>query len=268
MKILFVDDEEEIRNVMEEILEIEGHKVVLAENGAEALELLSQETIDLLITDLVMPVLDCMKLLVASKELYPEIPIIMVTAFGSIEKAVEAIKLGAFNFITKPFDMDQILDVVERCAQLRQLSILTYKVIPLIEHGLRIHLPGDLDLARGAVYHISEAASRHEFSTDQAEVDLPLVVGEAIRNAVVHGNKNDPSKFVEIEACVTKDRIVITVTDEGEGFDTSCLDEFLKPERLRETNQRGLMLMQCKADRLSYNDTGNSVTIVMEKETE
>ena len=265
MRILFADDEEEVRDVMAEILQVEGHDVLLAQNGAEALEILGEETIDLLITDLKMPVLDGMELLASSKERYPQIPVIMVTAYGTIESAVEAIKLGALNFITKPFDMDRILDVVEKCEELRRLSILTYKVIPFIDYTLRMCLPSDIDLTRGAIYHIAESARRHGFSPDQTTVDVPLVLGEAIRNAVVHGNRNDPGKCVEIEASITKDRIMITVTDEGDGFDTSRLDEFLQPDRLSETNQRGLMLMQCKADRISYNDKGNSVTIIIEK---
>src|SRR5574341_2557823 len=104
-KILVVDDDPDIRKILQDRLEALRYLVVTAENGREALEKLPQEEPDLMFLDLQMPGMDGIEVLRKLKD-YADLPIIIITAFGTIEKAVQAMKEGAFDFITKPFSPD------------------------------------------------------------------------------------------------------------------------------------------------------------------
>ncbi|HTM20043.1 MAG TPA: sigma-54 dependent transcriptional regulator [Kofleriaceae bacterium] len=115
-RILVADDEPNLRRVLLAILQREGHDVVQAADGAEALERLD-ETIDVVITDLKMPKVDGMEVLRQAGTRTPSTPVIMITAFGSVGNAVEAVKLGAFDYIEKPFEQEQIRQIVEKAVK-------------------------------------------------------------------------------------------------------------------------------------------------------
>ncbi len=113
-RILIADDEEGVRRVLSIQLKRMGHETMEAENGAEAWKLIQEQTFQTLITDLKMPEMDGMELLQLVRKNYPQIPIIMITAHGTIDTAVEAMKRGAFDYITKPFNHDEFLKTIER----------------------------------------------------------------------------------------------------------------------------------------------------------
>ncbi len=122
-RILAVDDREGIRLFVAAALSASGHEVETARDGDEALQQLKKKPFDLLITDLKMPKMDGMDLLRAVRGEFPALPVIVLTAFGSIDSAVEAMKLGAFDYLTKPLDSpDQLRDTVRRALALRQPS--------------------------------------------------------------------------------------------------------------------------------------------------
>jgi DNA-binding NtrC family response regulator len=115
-KILVADDEPNLRRVLTAILLRDGYEVVQAADGAEAIEQLSDE-IDVVITDLKMPRLDGMEVLRQIGENRPTIPVIMITAFGSVGNAVAAVKGGAFDYIEKPFEQEQIRTIVDKAVK-------------------------------------------------------------------------------------------------------------------------------------------------------
>jgi DNA-binding NtrC family response regulator len=120
--ILIVDDEPNIRRVLEAVLVKEGHTVLTGENGRKGLDILSKDpNIDVLITDLIMPDINGIELLAAAKELNPSMSVLMITAHGTIKSAVDAMKLGAFDYIPKPFDLDEIKLVVRNALERRDL---------------------------------------------------------------------------------------------------------------------------------------------------
>ncbi|MBZ0237039.1 MAG: sigma-54 dependent transcriptional regulator [Deltaproteobacteria bacterium] len=114
-RILVADDEPNLRRVLHAILRREGHEVVQAVDGAEALSML--EGVDVVVTDLRMPKVDGMEVLRTAVRTQPQVPVIMVTAYGSVGQAVEAIKAGAFDYIEKPFEQDQIRLVIEKAVK-------------------------------------------------------------------------------------------------------------------------------------------------------
>ncbi len=115
-RILVADDEPNLRRVLAAILSREGYDVTQAADGAEALELLDSE-VDVVITDLKMPRVDGMEVLRTASKEHPAVPVIMITAFGSIDNAVAAVKAGAFDFIEKPFEQEQIRLIVEKAVK-------------------------------------------------------------------------------------------------------------------------------------------------------
>jgi DNA-binding NtrC family response regulator len=111
-KILVVDDEQNMRIALYEALSRNGHQVVLAEDGQKALELVEKEAPALVITDIKMPRLDGLELLRRLKEKHPELPVIIMTGYATINSAVEALKHGASDYILKPFPVEVIEDTV------------------------------------------------------------------------------------------------------------------------------------------------------------
>ncbi|MDQ3586628.1 MAG: sigma-54 dependent transcriptional regulator, partial [Acidobacteriota bacterium] len=113
-KILIADDEQGIRQVLSLIFKREGHNVRAVENGRKALELLREEAADLIVSDVRMPDMGGIELLRAARELSPEVAVVMMTAFATVETAREAFKLGADDFIQKPFDVDELKVLVAK----------------------------------------------------------------------------------------------------------------------------------------------------------
>ena len=120
-RILVVDDEEMIRDLLKETFHRKGYEIETAENGKDAIDRLDAQRFDLLVTDLRLPDLSGMKILTESKKKSPELGVIMITGYGSIKNAVKAMKQGAFDYITKPFDLDEIEMVVDKYFQYQHL---------------------------------------------------------------------------------------------------------------------------------------------------
>lgn len=100
--VLIIDDERAIRSTLREILEYEKYEVLDADNGSDGLELIKNESIDLVLCDIKMSGMDGMEVLSAAMQVKPDLPFIMISGHGNIETAVEASKKGAFDFISKP----------------------------------------------------------------------------------------------------------------------------------------------------------------------
>ena len=120
--ILVVDDEKNYLVVMESLLTDHGFEVKTAQNGSEALSLLENTDTDLVLTDMTMPGMDGIELLSRVKTDLPDLPVIMMTAHGTVEKAVEAMKKGAYDYITKPFKNDELMLTIRKALDLCRLK--------------------------------------------------------------------------------------------------------------------------------------------------
>lgn len=121
--LLIVDDEIEYQTVLSLILSDVGYRISTCSNGMEALDLLDKQSIDLVITDLKMPVMDGVELIKRIKEKYETMDVIVMTAFGSIETAVDSIKYGAIDYFVKSGDMKELVMKVDRLAKMRRLEL-------------------------------------------------------------------------------------------------------------------------------------------------
>jgi DNA-binding NtrC family response regulator len=113
-RVLVIDDEAIVRVSCQRVLEPAGYEVVLTSRGDEAIELLEKEQFDLVLTDLKMPDMDGLEVLKVIKERWPDIQVVIITGYGTISTAVQAIKKGAYEYIEKPFTPEDILDVVTK----------------------------------------------------------------------------------------------------------------------------------------------------------
>jgi two-component system response regulator PilR (NtrC family) len=116
-RILLVDDEPRMLSLMNSLLKAEGYEVVSVQDGNKARDLLNSEVFDLMISDIRMTPINGMELLKISRGVRPTMPVIILTAFGSVETAIEAMKLGTFDYVTKPFKMDELLITIQRALE-------------------------------------------------------------------------------------------------------------------------------------------------------
>ncbi len=120
---MVVDDEKPVRDGCQRVLSARGFEVLTAENGSMALALLAQEDVTAVLLDLKMPVVSGEEVLEISKQKYPDIPIIIITGHGTVDTAVECMKKGAYDFVTKPFQIGEFLATVKRATEKRKLEL-------------------------------------------------------------------------------------------------------------------------------------------------
>jgi len=149
--VLIVDDETNIRRVLAAMLKRDGYDVTAAEDGEQALAAMNRAPVDVVVTDLVMPRMGGLDLLRHVASAHPDVPVIMITAHGTVDTAVEAMKAGAFDYITKPFDQEDLRKVIAKAARARVLE--GQHVHPPTADGERPPLVGQSPSMR-AVYDV------------------------------------------------------------------------------------------------------------------
>ena len=125
--ICVVDDEPSILNTLSSILEDEGYQVALAKNGEEALKVIQMEPPDVVILDIWMPELDGLEVLTRVRELFPSMMVIMMSGHGSVETAVKATKLGAYDYLEKPLDLEKVTISRPECLKPTQAGRRKYQ---------------------------------------------------------------------------------------------------------------------------------------------
>lgn len=142
-RILIVDDQDMMRDSLAQILVREGHEVIAAVDGASAVARLGAARFDLLITDLRMPKMSGLELMAEAKRLRPDMPVVLMTAFATVSNAVEAMKLGAYDYIQKPFNGDEIKLLVDRTLEHSRLRLENQAYRSMTEIGSPRPLVGD-----------------------------------------------------------------------------------------------------------------------------
>ena len=123
LKILFVDDDPVTRKLMEKKLQIEEYETTIAVNGVEAVDLISKYRFDVVLTDLMMPGgVDGIGVLQATKEKFPQTEVVLITAYASIDTAVTAMKQGAFDYLQKPINFDELFLLLDKISNLKKLD--------------------------------------------------------------------------------------------------------------------------------------------------
>ena len=186
LNILIAEDEKNIGDLLTELLSQEDRSISLVHNGLEALERLRQEHFDLLITDLMMPEIDGMEVLHEAKELHPDIMVIIITGYASLETAIQAVKEGAYDYLRKPFRLEELKISVDNACE----KILLRRENELLLKHLKQHYGGDHDDMASAG-DVSSGQKRlfgpdwflPYFEQDGTDIDKANVIGEIERLA-------------------------------------------------------------------------------------
>ncbi len=261
-KILVVDDEEIVRSTLKRALGRDGMVVTAASTAKEALEILKKERIDLIITDVKMPEMDGITFLKTVKNDNIEVPVIVATGFATVEMTREALQAGAYNFITKPFEIEAVLSIVKKGLELKREIVRNKEVASFAKCAFNTEIPSRGNLLGGVIYCILEQARMMGFSPRVIATEILITLDEAITNAHKHGNKSDPNKKIVVRAGIDSEKLDILIRDEGEGFDPKKLINPLSPEGLERNCGRGVFLMNTYMDEVVFNDKGNEVKLV------
>ena len=148
ISLLLVDDEEQFLSTTKMLLERQGVNTITCSNGFDALEVLDKSRIDVVVLDIKMPGIDGIDVLSKIKQLHPEVEVILLTGHASVETAVEGLKLGAFDYLTKPANVEEIMRKVEEAHEkkrTRENKIRKEKVERIIRHPMAIYERDDED---------------------------------------------------------------------------------------------------------------------------
>src|SRR5512139_2446889 len=155
-RVLLVDDEPSVRAALKELVQGRGWEPLLARSGAEALDLLDRA--DAVVTDFSMPEMDGMELLRVVRERDESLPVILLTAHGSERLAVRAIKTGAYEYVTKPFDVDELVVALGRALEARALRLRSRQLTA--EHAIGRRVVGDSPAIRQLLAATARVANR------------------------------------------------------------------------------------------------------------
>jgi DNA-binding response OmpR family regulator len=287
-RILVVDDEEVIRDVIaSKIQKSLGYDVIQASNGIEALKAVEDLMPDLIITDIKMPAMSGIELLGEIRRRRIGSPVIILTGYGTMEDAISAIRLGAKSFIKKPFDINQVILLIENIFAVHQETADVHEIVPFIRsQSFTIRIPNNYIYLSKVINYIFLTA-RDCWEMDPAELnDVKVALYEALLNAFEHGNlqvdkaskerclvlghsvyrkyllermatEENKAKSITVFSAIDPIRLEISVLDEGPGFNHGSVNEDLDPESFMRMYGRGLFLIKNLMDEVSFNDRGN-----------
>ncbi len=286
--ILLVEDEANVLKMLERFL-APSYKCLAATNGKDALDMIKTERdVDVVVTDVRMPGMDGIQLIRAIRRMRPHLPAIAMTAHGSEETAVEALRAGATNYLKKPFKTQEFLGVVRKCIELAQARRgKTVSLGYLKESTKTFEIPARLELARAILPHLTDGLSDLGIVEAQDLLNLDVALEEALSNAVIHGSlqlteeyvKNrqdreafeeaygarraDPrftNKTVSVSVRITPTEATFTVEDKGQGFDPASLASV--QTSIQGVQGRGLMLIRLFMDEVVHDNGGRRLRMV------
>jgi CheY-like chemotaxis protein len=287
--VLVVDDSAMDRRLVGGILEKNPDwTVIYAVNGKEALAEIEMHIPDLVLTDMQMPEMNGLELVTAVKEEYPLIPVLLMTAQGSEEIAVQALKHGAASYVPKRRLAQDLREIVERVLGTadvdRSESRLMHRVT---RQQTTFVLETDSTLVPSVVNYIQQAMTRMRFCDDTDCLRVGVALEEALLNSYYHGNLEISSELREsdhnayyqlskkrshespycdrkiyIESLLTPEECRFVIRDEGPGFDPAVLPDATDPANLERPCGRGLLLIRTFMDEVHYNERGNEVILI------
>ena len=264
-RILIVESSTELREVLRQVLAELGHEVVATGSRDEAVAREDLEDFDLIISDLTETADVGLRILSEMRRKRLFVPVIVSTEETQQTGVIKAFKLGAANFVRRPFDREELRAIVEKTLGYRLRFVDDLKVLPFVREHIEFELPSDLALMNGVLQYLNERVARLGLIRPESS-NLFVALDEAFVNAVKHGNRQDPSKLVRITADLSAREARFTVEDEGEGFDPTAIPDPRDPENLFKTSGRGVLLIYNIMDEVKYNERGNRLTMVKRPE--
>ena len=274
--VLIVDDNPVDRELASQL--VVRHTALytqFANNGLEAVERLEADAARAVLTDLHMPEMDGLSLVRTVRRRFPTIPVVLMTAHGSEDIAIEALVEGAADYVPKhrlAVDLSRILtSVLGAVAGDRRHEEITRC---LLYKQLRYSMDSDTNLIPPLVDQLQQAAFDLGLIPGSDRVRLARCLAEALHNSVTHGNgaaaelspDSKRTLKVNVVAEYTQTEARFIIRDQGQGFDpTTVVDPREEPGRLTADSGRGMSLMRLFMDQVAFNATGNKITLVRRK---
>jgi len=266
--VLLVDDNEDVLNTLSAILKELRLTPVAVSDGVEALKIINSQKIDLIITDLMMPNMDGFEFIQNARQVNANIPIAVISGFAGGKNVVDALSLGAYNFITKPFTVREIENVIKRGLRLREFSLGTHRLTQGIKNTTEMELPSFTHLLPSAVLYIVRECQWRGIENENVLSNISVCIDELINNALVHGNDMDELKKIKIKLVFDQKEFSLSIEDEGEGFDYKEILSAFAGRDLGLPTKRGLFIVNYLMDEVSFNEKGNIVTMVKRLKSE
>ncbi len=286
---LVVDDAPIDRRIAMALVErATGLKVVSAANGLEALAVMKRETVSVVLTDLQMPRMDGLELVEALRVDYPGVPVILMTALGSEEIAIEALRSGASSYVPKRNLERELPGVLHSVLAASKVDRRREKFLECVTRfDCHFVLDNDPALMPLLVSHLQEHLLRMGLCNANGKIRIGVALEEAVLNGLYHGNLEVSSELrrdggeafqelaaerrhqapyrdrrLHVHAQIGPDGAVFVIRDEGPGFDPSKLPDPTDPENLLKPSGRGLLLIRTFMSEVRHNASGNEITLV------
>jgi len=267
VRVLVVEDSRTMQTFLLNLLKKEDYEVVVAGNGESGMKLFQQGLVegnpfDIVMTDIVMPGVSGLEVLKQVKTLNYDTVVVVLTSDANVETAIEALNLGANNYLHKPPNSEEILNVMWRATKHREIFLENEELNPFTERSIHIEIPSQLKFIKGIAHNIIADAKLMGYDERELRDKIPVTVDEAVTNAIKHGNKFQEDKRVTIDVSMNIERIKIVVIDEGEGFDVSSVPDPTVPMNFLKPSGRGILFMNIGMDEVRYNERGNILTLI------
>jgi CheY-like chemotaxis protein/anti-sigma regulatory factor (Ser/Thr protein kinase) len=293
--ILIVDDAATDRVLVSGLLR-QGLACTVTEaaSGQQAIEQIRRQLPDLILTDLIMPDMNGLELVDYVRRHNPGIPVILMTAHGSEEIAMQALQRGAASYVPKKLLASDLLPTVESVLSLATARREQDRLFAESWVASRTHfrLPNDVTLIPPLIEYVSQNLSRLRLCDETGLIRVAVALREALVNAIYHGNLEVSSEICDQDEAAYyrlieqrrhqepyRNRVVdfiaeetpgearYTVRDEGPGFDPASLPDPTDPANLERTCGRGLLLIRTFMDEVRHNERGNEITMIKRRES-
>lgn len=261
--VLVIDDDEDIQSLLEEVLTTNPNFLVsCASNGLIGLDMMKKNVYDLVLTDIKMPVMDGIEFLKHSKQLYPDMPVVIMSGYAEFNFLARALELGANNFIRKPFVFQEVFQVILKILKIKEKFLKQSQIFPHITIETSIEFPSDAELVDGIAVYLTMDLVYYNLCIVQDINNIRLSIHEALMNAIEHGNKSDRQKNVNVFKKVDRQNIIFTIRDEGQGFDFGRVPDPTLPENIMNPRGRGLLLIRSFMDEVKFINNGCQIEMI------
>lgn len=289
-RLLIAEDSPSQAREIQFLLEDAAFEVELCANGARALEAIARRAPDLVLTDLQMPELDGLELVEAVRKRFAAVPVVLMTAHGSEELAVEALQRGAASYVPKRRLDAELVPTLRRVLALAGVDLKQQQLLDsLTESASAFELASDMALITPLIRQLQEGVKQLRLCDETGRIRIGVALQEALTNAMLHGNLElasgesggrSPLEFAEarrkqapyaqrrvfVSARLTRAQAEFVVRDEGPGFDTRALPNPRSAPNLEETSARGMLLIRTFMDEVSHNARGNEIRMLKRRE--
>ncbi len=265
-----------------------GLNVSFACDGVEALRSMAEQRPDVVVTDLRMPRMDGLELVRTVRRRYPGLPVVLMTAQGSEQIAVDALRAGAASYVPKSRLAEDLLATIEQVVTLARAAEHHERLWQRVTRlRWELALDNDPTLVAALVTHLRDTTMLLGMSDEVNQLRLSVALEEALLNALYHGNLEVSSELREsdvqsyyrladqrrrqppycerriyVEAEFTQSEVTYVVRDEGPGFDPQTLPDPTDPANLERISGRGLLLIRTFMDEVRHNPTGNEICMI------